>query len=107
MAQHLNPITELKFRVTPRSVRDRYTHLITKKADQLKYEEDACGIEVIQTELDIPLEEILEKEREAKQRLELGVGDKKKKGENKKFSAEDIRKQAMERMTVPNCKEKR
>lgn len=99
VAQHLNAITELKFRVTPRSVRDRYTHLITKKANQLKYEEGASGNEVIQTELDILLEEIIEKEKDAKQRLELGLGDKKKKDENEKLSAEDIRKQAMERMS--------
>ena len=68
VAQHLNAITELKFRVTPRSVRYRYTHLITKKANQLKYEEGASGIEVTQTELDILLEGVLEKERDAKQR---------------------------------------
>ena len=85
MAQHLNPITELKFRVTPRSVQDRYTHLITKKANQLKSEEGASEIEVIQTELDILLEEIIEKEEDAKQQLELGVGDKKKKEENEKL----------------------
>ena len=69
------------------------------QANQLKYEEGASGIEVIQTELDILFEEIIEKEKDAKQRLELGVGDKKKKEENEKLSAEDIRKQAMERMS--------
>ncbi|KAK2555251.1 hypothetical protein P5673_023235 [Acropora cervicornis] len=68
-------------------------------ANQVKYEEGASGIEVIQTELDILLEEIIEKEKDAKQRLELGVGDKKKKDENEELSAEDIRKQAMERMS--------
>ena len=105
VAQHLNGITELKFRVTPRSVRDRYTHLITKKANQLKYGEGASGIEVIQTELDNLLEEIIEKEKDAKQRLELGVEDKKKKEENEKLSAEDIRKQAMERKTAKKKEE--
>ena len=99
MAQHLNAITELKFRVTARSVRDRYTHLITKKANQLKYEEGDSEIEVIQTELDILLEEIIEREKDAKQQLELGVGYKKRKEENEKLSAEDICKQAMERMS--------
>ncbi|KAK2548378.1 hypothetical protein P5673_031446 [Acropora cervicornis] len=99
VAQHLNAITELKFRVTARSVRDRYTHLITKKANQLKYEEGDSEIEVIQTELDILLEEIIEREKDAKQQLELGVGYKKRKEENEKLSAEDICKQAMERMS--------
>ena len=70
-----------------------------KKANQLKYEEGASGIEVIQTELDILLEEIIEREKDAKQQSELGVGDKKTKQENEKLSAEDIRKQAMERMS--------
>ena len=54
---------------------------------------------MIQTELDILLEEILKQEREAKQRLELGVGVKKKKEENEKLSAEGIRKEAMEWMS--------
>ena len=99
MAQHLNSIKELQFRVTPGSVRDRYTHLTTKKANQLKHEEGARGIEVIQTELEVLLEEILDREREAKKQLELGVGDKKKIEEIEKISAEDMHKQAMERMS--------
>ena len=90
VAQHLNAIAELTFRVTPISLRDRYTPLITRKANQLKYEEGASGIQVIQTELDILLQEILEKERETKQQLELEAGDKKKKEENAKISAEDV-----------------
>lgn len=83
VAQHLNAIAELTFRVTPISLRDRYTSLITRKANQLKYEEGASGIQVIQT---ILLQEILEKERETKQQLELEVGDEKEKRKCENFN---------------------
>ena len=41
----------------------------------------------------------MEKEKEAKVQLELGFGDKKKQTEKEQISAEDMRQQAMERMT--------
>ncbi|KAK3727216.1 hypothetical protein QZH41_020355 [Actinostola sp. cb2023] len=75
------------------------TYLTTKKSAQLKEEFKASGIEVVETELDILLEEILEKEKEAK----LALDDKKKqeqeKEEKDKLSAHDIRKKATERMS--------
>jgi len=99
ITDNLHCIQEHKFKVSLRSVRDRYTYLTTKKSAQLKEEFKASGIEVVETELDILLEEILDKEKEAK----LALDDKKKqeqeKEEKDKFSAHDIRKKAMERMS--------
>lgn len=74
IADNLNAIEDPKFRVTARSVRDRYAYLTMRKSTQLKDVERASGIAVSETELDVLLEEILEKEKEAK----LAFEDKKK-----------------------------
>ena len=93
-----------KFRVTIRSVRDRYTHLTNRKAEQLREEEKASGVEVTPTELDMLLEEILEKENAAKAEIESG-DTKKRKAEQDKASADSIRRLAMERMSQTNTRE--
>ena len=66
--------------------------------EQLREEEKASGIEVTPTELDMLLEEILEKENAAKAEIESG-DTKKRKAEQDKASADSIRRLAMERMS--------
>ena len=78
IASNLNSIQAPKFRVTIKSVRDRYIHLTNRKAEQLREEEKASGIEVTPTELDMLLEEILEKENAAKAEIESGDTKKEK-----------------------------
>ena len=65
LAEKLNENSCPKFRVTARSVRDRYNLLTKKMAAKLKSEENASGIQVETWELDDLLEEILEKEKAA------------------------------------------
>ena len=92
ISSHLNATSYPKFRVTPRSVRDRY-NLRTKKFQvRLNKEERASGIS------DNLLEEILEKEKAAKEKLENDGEDKKKSLTNEKAAAEDMRKRALERV---------
>jgi len=98
VAQQLNSIHQPSFRVTARSNCDRFTLLLTKYAPKLRMEEKAPGIKVEQTELDSLLEEILEREKEAKKDLELKDHDKKSKVDKEKATAEEVRKQALERM---------
>lgn len=98
IAQELNAIEKPKFRVTARAVRDRYSLLITKHAQKLREEEKASGIEVETSELDNLLEEIIEREKNAKAKIESQDMDKNKKAEKEKATAEEVRKQAMERM---------
>lgn len=100
IASNLNSIQAPKFRVTTRSVRDRYTHLTTRKAEQLREEEKASGIEATPTELDMLLEEIFEKENAAKAEIESALDTKKRKAEQDKASADSIRRLAMERTDV-------
>ena len=105
VAQQLNSIHQPSFRVTARSVRDRLTLLSTKYAQKLRMEEKASGIDVEQTELESLLEEILEREKEAKKNLELKDRDKKSKVEKEKATAEEVRKQALERMAKPKVED--
>ena len=88
MAGSLNAIEDPKFRVTARSVRDWYAYLTSRKSTELKDVERASGIAVVETELDMLLEEILEKEKE---------GD--DKTAKDKLSAQEMRQKAMERMS--------
>ena len=104
IASSLNSIQAPKFRVTTRFVRDRYTLLTTRKAEQLREEEKASGIEVTPTEIDLLLEEILEKEKAARAEIESG-DTKKRKAEQDKASADNIRKLAMERMSQTKTRE--
>ena len=67
-----------KFRVTPRSVRDRYDLLTKKFQVRLNREEGASGISDDNSELDNLLEKILEKEKAAKEKLDNDEEDKKK-----------------------------
>lgn len=98
VAQQLNSIHQPIFRVTTRSVRDRFSLLSTKYAHKLRTEENASGIEVEQSELEKLIEEILEREKNAKNELESKDREKRSKVEKEKALAEKVRKEAMERM---------
>ncbi|XP_074626668.1 uncharacterized protein LOC141884718 isoform X2 [Acropora palmata] len=74
------------------------------KAEQLRDEDRASGTEVTPTELDMLLEEILEKENTAKAEIE-SEDTKKRKAEQDKASADSIRRLAMERMSQTNTRE--
>ena len=78
--------------------------MTTQKAEQLREEQKASGIEVAPTELDMLLEEILEKENAAKGEIESGDSEKRK-AEQDKASADTIRRLAMERMSQTNTRE--
>ena len=72
--------------------------MITKHAQKLREEEKASGIEVETSELDILLEDIIEREKNAKAKIESQDVDKNKKAEKEKATAEEVTQQAMERM---------
>ena len=98
ISSHLNATSSPKFRVTPRSVRDRYNLLTKKFQARLNEEEKASGIAGNNSELDDLLEEIFEKEKAAKEKLDNDDEDKKKSLESEKAAAEDMRKRALERV---------
>lgn len=94
VAECLNKVDEVKFKVKQRGVRERFEGLQSKYLEKIKNEERATGISPEQTELDQLIEEITEKERQAEATRE--TEDQTKKGEREREVAMDIRKKAME-----------
>ena len=97
IALNLNSVNSPKFKVSKRSVRDRFTMLQTKYKEKIK-EERASGIDCEETQLDAALEEITEKERAANLERNDKAGVMNKKIETERASAEEVRKQAMEHL---------
>ncbi|XP_029209096.1 uncharacterized protein LOC114972841 [Acropora millepora] len=92
IASNLNSLEIPRFKVTKRSVRERYTLLIEKLKKKLKEEEKASGIETDMNDVEKALEEILEKEAAAENTLPTD----KKRVDNVK--AVEMRNRAMESM---------
>ena len=84
-------------------MRETY-NLISKQAERLREELKASGIEVEQTELDALSEKIIERE-EGKAKSKSDLEEKGKKVAQDKVTADEVRKQAMERMGANRKKE--
>jgi hypothetical protein len=96
IAESLNSSAELKFKVSQRSVRERFDLLQTRFIKEMVDEEKASGISPEVSELDVLLEEITEKGKVAEEENE-GTSNKKK-VQLEKGKAEDMRIKAMERI---------
>ena len=96
IASNLNSLEIPRFKVTKRSVRERYTLLIEKLKKKLKEEEKASGIETDMNDVEKALEEILEKILEKEADAENTLATAKKRVDNAK--AVEMRNRAMESM---------
>ena len=83
-----------KFTVSKRAVRDRYGIISSKYRKTLSAEKRASGIEVEQTELEVLLEELIEQEDLSEEE----GNENKRKTEQDKSKAQEIRKTAMENL---------
>lgn len=100
IAKTLNALAQPIFKVTSRSVRDRFSLLSNRISQKLRDEERASGIDTEEvSELEALLEDILEREKEAKEKLDAEDVEKKKTAGKEKAAAEEVRKQALERMS--------
>ena len=98
IAANLNSVHAPRFRVGQKSVRDRARILLKNFKLKITEEEKASGIEVEElSELDLALEEIIEKETAANAQLDLEESVKKNELQDK-TNAEEMRLQAMERL---------
>ncbi|KAK3729990.1 hypothetical protein QZH41_000946 [Actinostola sp. cb2023] len=95
IADHLNEIPDLKFRVTKRSTRKHFGLLLSKSKAKRREEAKLSGVNVEDTELDTAMEEVLEK-WEAAEKDDLFS---KKKDETDRSKGEDIRLMACERLS--------
>ena len=99
IAQNLNGLSLTKFTVRTRSVRDRLTLLLRKNKEKMRNEEQGSGMKCDEeTELEMPLSEIIEKEQAADLERKENTNTLTKKNENDKASAEESRLKALERL---------
>ena len=97
IAQSLKNCQQLKFKqnLSQRAVRERFSLLQARYKEKEMEEIRASGISAEQDEVDVLLDEITEREKAAEENRE----DVNRKKENDKVTAEEMRKQAMERMS--------
>ena len=96
IAANLNSVHAPRFRVSQKSVRDRATIFLKNFKLKIREEEKASGIEVEElSELDLALEEIIEKEKAANAQLDLEESVRKNELQDK-ANAEEMHLQTME-----------
>ena len=96
IAARLKSLTDPKFYVNKRSLRDRFNLLMSKFKAKNREEERASGISPEVQEIDTLLEELCEKEEEAKNKP--SNADKRQSLQQEKATAEEMRFKAMETM---------
>ena len=62
VAENVNKIKQIYFKVDKRAVRDRYNLLAKELRKKLKREKKESGVETDMTEVEMALEELIEKE---------------------------------------------
>ncbi|XP_073721214.1 uncharacterized protein [Misgurnus anguillicaudatus] len=100
IADTLNCSQDHKFRVTQRSVRERFSLIQTKYKTKNNKDEKSSGTSAEITELDELIEEITEKERAAEENKTSDESTRKL--EMDRAKAEEARKKAMERVSQTN-----
>ena len=90
IANNLNELEEVQFRVNQRGVRERWEVLRSKYLEKMRNEERASGISPEATELDSLIEEILEKEKLAES--SRNEDETVKKNDQERKTAECVRK---------------
>ena len=103
IAENLSSLSYPKFSVDQRAVRDRFSKLERYFRKRMASEERASGISPEMTELDEALENIIEMMEEA---VKTGRGIEKKREENEKQVAENVRKRSMETLAETLEREK-
>ncbi|XP_068747071.1 putative uncharacterized protein DDB_G0274435 [Montipora capricornis] len=99
IAQNLNGLSSPKFTVRTRSVRDRLTLLLKKYKEKMRNEEQGSGMKCDEeTELEMALSDIIEKEQAADLERKENTNTLTKKNETDKASAEESRLKALERL---------
>ncbi|XP_022778837.1 uncharacterized protein LOC111320437 [Stylophora pistillata] len=98
VADNLNSQAILKFLVTKKSVREHLKLLLDKYRAKMQKERRDSGVEVEETELDRPLEDINEK-WEAAEEQDILLLNNKKKTEEDRAMGEEVRKRECEKLS--------
>ena len=98
VAENLNKIQQVYFKVDKRAVRDRYNLRSKDLRNKLKREEKESGMETAMTEVEMALEELIEKEDAAETEQRVVESQRKVKDSQDRENVERVRKRAMERL---------
>ena len=98
VAENLNKVELVHFKVDKRSVRDRYNHLAKILRKKLSDEKKESGIDPEMTDIEHALEELIEIEDAAETDQAVVNEQKNRKINQDRENAEDIRKTAMENL---------
>ncbi|XP_028395802.1 UPF0746 protein DDB_G0281095-like [Dendronephthya gigantea] len=102
IADRLCQLQQPNFRVNQKSVRDHYKKLVAGYKRKMRDELNASGISPEQTEIDILLEEIVEREAAQVAEKENIDNENNRRMEAEKVAADDIRRKAMETLAQTN-----
>ena len=105
IAHNLNQSIYPKFNVDQRAVRDHFLKLERVFKRKIAEEERASGISPESTELDMAMEEIVEKSKEAKEGLDRKNEKKNTAVDAERETAENFRKRSMERRSETSKRE--
>ncbi|KAK3718610.1 hypothetical protein QZH41_004590 [Actinostola sp. cb2023] len=105
IAKSLSGMEKPIFKVSQRSVRDRYSTMEKKSKNKVRQEEGASGISPEESEVDRVMEEIIEQFEEHDREYDRISEGKKKKAEEEVAKAEEMRKQSLE--TYKNTQKRR
>ena len=100
----LNTVCELYFKVTQRSVRDRYKLLVDNFKKREREEDAASGISPEETESDIALADIIERFEEADEMHKKQTDEKKSKNEADTHKAAEMRRRSLETFSESNAR---
>ena len=100
----LNTVCELYFKVTQRSVRDRYKLLVDNFKKREREEAAASGISPEETESDIALADIIERFEEADEMHKKQTDEKKSKNEADTHKAAEMRRRSLETFSESNAR---
>ena len=98
VAENLNKVELVHFKVNKSSVRDRYNHLAKILRKKLSDEKKESGIDTEMTDIKHALEELIEIEDAAETDQAVVNKQKNRKINQDRENAEDIRKTAMEKL---------
>ena len=96
IADNLNAVEKPSFKVTQRSVRDRYSQMEKNHKTKVAHEERASGICPEESEVDQAMEEIIQLFEDHDRENEKLSDEKKKKAEEDVTKAEEMRRQSLQ-----------
>ena len=99
IAESLNDLTTIWFKVDQRALRDKIKKLLQLYINKRNKEERGSGISPEHTELDDLLQEIYERKRESEANHSQETAEKNKKNDKEKQAAEDMRRKFLERLS--------